>query len=89
MNRYEVNEGLDTRTVLGGSSKDRRLLKFKKVKVSFYIAQYPVLRTIQSALHFTSLTDLCTQIPSRLLWEASSHTLQLIREGRSYTYPPV
>jgi len=29
-------------------------------KASSYIAQYPVLRTAQSALHFTSLTDLFT-----------------------------
>ena len=49
--------------------------------------QYPFLRTIQSALHFTSLTDLFTQTPSRLLWEASSHMLHLMREGCSYTYP--
>ena len=61
----------------------------KKVKASSYIAQYPVLRTVQSALHFTSLTDLFTQTPSRLLWEASSHMLQLMREGCSYTYPPL
>ena len=59
------------------------------VKVSSYIAHYPVFRTVQSALHFTSLTDLFTRTPSRLLWEASSHMLQLIREGCSYTYPPV
>ena len=59
------------------------------LKASFYIAQYPVLRTVQSALHFTSLTDLFTQTPSRLLWEASSHMLQLMREGCSYTYPPL
>ena len=58
-------------------------------KASSYIAQYPVLRTVQSALHFTSLTDLFTQTPSRLLWEASSHMLQLIHEGCSYTYPPL
>ena len=51
--------------------------------------QYPVLWTIQSALHFTSLRDLFTQTPSRLLWEASSHMLQLMREGCSYTYPPL
>ena len=57
----------------------------KKVKISSFIAQ--VLRTVQIALHFTSLTDLFTQTPSRLLWEASSHMLQLIREGCSYTYP--
>ena len=60
-----------------------------KSKGSSYIAQYPVLRTAQSALHFTSLTDLFTQTPSRLLWEASSHMLQLMREGCSYTYPPL
>ena len=58
-----------------------------KGKGSSYIAQYPILRTAQSALHFTSLTDLFTQTPSRLLWEASSHMLQLMREGCSYTYP--
>ena len=58
-------------------------------KASSYIAQYPVFRTVQSALHLTSLTDLFTQTPSRLLWEASSHMLQLMREGCSYTYPPL
>ena len=56
---------------------------------SFYIAQYPILRTIQSTLHYTSLTDLFTQTPSRLLWEASSHMLHLMRDGCSYTYPPL
>ena len=56
---------------------------------SSYIVQYPVLRTIQSALHFTSLTDLFTQTPSGLLWEASSHMLQFMHEGCSYTYPPL
>ena len=56
-------------------------------KVSSYIAQYPVIRTVQSVLHFTSLTDLFTQTPSRLLWEASSHMLQIIRKGCLYTYP--
>ena len=58
-------------------------------KVSSYIAQYPVLTTIQSAVHFTSLTDLFTQTPSWLLWEAFSHMLQLMHEGGSYTYPPL
>ena len=48
-----------------------------------------VLGTVQSALHFTSLADLFAQIPSRLLWETSSHMLQLMREGCSYTYPPM
>ena len=62
---------------------------YKKAKASSYIAQYPVLRIVQSALHFTSLTDLFTQTPSQLLWEASSHMLQLMREGCSYTYPPL
>ena len=38
---------------------------------SSYIAQYPIPRTVQSALHFTSVTDLFTQTPSRLLWEAT------------------
>ena len=56
---------------------------------SSYIAQYPVLRTVQSVLHFTSLTDLFTQTPSRLLWEASSLMLQLMHEGCSYTYSPL
>ena len=37
--------------------------------------------------HFTSLTDLFNQTPSQLLWEASSHIIQLMREGCSYTYP--
>ena len=49
--------------------------------------QYPVVRTVQSTLHFTFLTDLFTQTPFRLLWEASSHMLQLMRKG--YTYPPL
>ena len=60
-----------------------------KMCPSNYIAQYPVLRTAQSALYFTSLTDLFTQTPSRLLWEAYSHMLQLMRDGCSYTYPPL
>ena len=45
-----------------------------------------------SSKHFTLyliLTDLFTQTPSRLLWEASSHMLQLMCEGYSYTYPPL
>ena len=61
----------------------------KKVNENTYIAQYPVLRTVQSGLHFTSLTDLFIQTPSRLLWKASSHMLQLMREGCSYAYPPL
>ena len=53
------------------------------------IAQYLIFRAVQSALHFTSLTDLFTQTPSRFLSEASSHMLQLMRKGCSYTYPPM
>ena len=61
----------------------------KKVNVRSYIAQYPILRIAQSTLHFTSLTDLFNHTPSQLLWETSSHMLQLMREGCSYTYPPL
>ena len=64
-------------------------LILKKVKASSYVAQCPVLRTVQSALHVTSLADLFTQTPSRLLCEASSHMLQLMCEGCSYTYAPL
>ena len=43
----------------------------KKVKVVFYIAQYPVRWTAQNASHFfPSLTDLFIPTPSRLLREA-------------------
>ena len=55
-------------------------------QASSYITQYPVHRTVQIALHFTSLTDLFNQTPPRLLWEASSHMLQLMCEGCSYIY---
>ena len=71
------------------SEKRLTTQRIVKVKASSYIAQYPVLRTAQSALHFTSLTDLFTLTPSRLFWEASSHMLQLMREGCLYTYPPL
>ena len=57
----------------------------KKVKVSSYITQYPVLKF----LHFTFLTDLFNQTPSQCLWEASSHMLQLMRDDCAYTYPPL
>ena len=52
-------------------------------KVSSYIAQYPVLRPVQSALQFTSLAELFNQPPSQLLWDA------LMCEGSSYKYPPL
>ena len=35
----------------------------KEVKVSSYIARYAILRIAQSALHFTSLAVIFTQIP--------------------------
>ena len=77
-----------TDTVVWSNIKLPNLCK-GNVKAMFYIAQYPVLSTVQSALHFTSLTDLFTQTLSRLIWEASSHMLQIMREGCSYTYPPL
>ena len=70
-------------------TENRPHVRLNRQKASSYIAQYPVLRTVQSALHFTSLTDLFTQTPSRLLSEASSHMLHLMREGCSYTHPPL
>ena len=54
----------------------------KKVMVSSYITQYPVLRIAQRTLHFTSLADLFNQTPSQLLWEASSHAV--IKAGRLF-----
>ena len=53
------------------------------------------ISSIQSSGPFKALytllplqvTDLFTQTPSRLLWEASSHMVQLMREGCSY--PPL
>ena len=56
------------------------------IKVSSYTAQYLILGIAQSALHFTSLAHLFNQTSSQLLWEASNHMLQLMREGISYTY---
>ena len=51
--------------------------QLKKGKVSFYIAQYPVHRTAQSAFtHYFKIN----QIPSQLLWETYSHLLQLMCE---------
>ena len=62
---------------------------YKKLKASSYIAQYPVLRTVQSALHFSSLTDMFMQTPSQLLWEESNHMLQIMGKDCPYTYPPL
>ena len=59
--------------------------RYRWLRVTFALS----VRTVQSTLHFTSLTDLFAKSPSRLLWEASSHMLQLMREGCSDTYPPL
>ena len=49
----------------------RQHLKGKKGKGSFYIAQYPVRWTAQSAVHFLpSLADLFIPTPTRFLREA-------------------
>ena len=61
-------------------------VQLKEVKVSSYIAQYPILRIAQSALHFISLAVLFNQTPYQLLWEACSHMLQLMRESCSHTH---
>jgi len=45
----------------------------KMVKVSYYIAQYSILWTSLSLLHFISLADQFSQTPSQLIWEATSH----------------
>ena len=45
-----------------------------RIKTSFCIAQYPVLRIAQSGLHFTSLADLFNQTLHQFVCEASSHT---------------
>ena len=37
------------------------------------VKRFPVLKTTQRTLHFTSLADLFYQTPSELHWEASSH----------------
>ena len=39
-------------------------VKLKEVQVSSYIAQYPILRIAQSALHFSSLAVLFNQTQS-------------------------
>ena len=47
-----------------------------------------VFRPQDRSKRFTlySLADLFIQTPFRVLWEASSHMLQLMREGCSYNY---
>ena len=59
----------------------------KKVKVRSYIARYPVRRTAQSALHFTSWQTCSFQ--SHLNFSGKhSATLQL-HEDYSFTFPPL
>ena len=60
-----------------------------KVKVSSYIAQYSIFGTAQSTLHIYFEPDMFNRRPSQLLWEASSHMLQLMCEDCLYTYPPL
>ena len=60
-----------------------------RIKVSSYVAQYPILRTAQSTLHFTSLADLFNQTPSQLLCEASSHAANNAQRLFVQKYPPL
>ena len=57
-------------------------------KVRSYIALYPVHRTAQSALHFTHWQTCSFQGHFNFFGKYSA-TLQLLREGYSFTYPPV
>ena len=56
---------------------------FRRIKVSSYIAPYPVFRIVQSALHFT-LWQICS---FQLLWEAFSHAK--ITAQKLHIHPPV
>ena len=68
----------------GVSGESKVSVQLIEVKVSSYIAQYPILRIAQNALHFTSLAVLHSI--RHHLWEACSHMLQIMREGYSHTY---
>ena len=46
-------------------------------KIRSDIARYQVLRTVQSARHFTSLADVFNRTLSQILLEASSHMLHI------------
>ena len=58
------------------------------IKVRSYIARYPVLGTVQSALHFTPWQTCSFE---RQLDFSGKHsaTRQLLREDDSFTYPPL
>ena len=58
------------------------------IKVCSYIARYPVHRTAQSALHFTPWQTCSFQSHINFFGKYSA-TLQLLREGYSFTYPPL
>ena len=75
------NQPLTSAQTNSFSNRKTSIVDIKVSKVSSYIAQNAVLRTVQSALHFISLANVFNQTPSQLLWEASSHMVQLIREG--------
>ena len=66
------------------------ILKNKVVKVSSYIAQYPILRIAQGALHsLQSVAAMVNQIPSGLLWEAQSHAAINARRLFVYKHSPM
>ena len=58
----------------------------KKVKVRSYIAQYPVLETAQSTLHFTHRQTCSFQGHFNFSWKHSA-ILQLLRKDYSFRYP--
>ena len=62
--------------------------KKKKVKVWFYIAQYPVRWTAQSALHFPPLADLFIPTPFSASL-GSIIAMQQLRNDYSLTFPPL
>ena len=65
-------------------------ISFPDIKiVSSSIRQDNILRNVQSTSNFTSFEDLFNQTLPRLLSEASSQLLQLMRERWSYTYQPL
>ena len=59
-----------------------------KVKVCSYIARYPVLGTVQSALHFTPWRTCSFQCYLDFSGKNSA-TLQLLSKDYSFTYPPL
>ena len=73
---------------LGQWAKPIRYLACKKVKVSFYIALYPVRWTAQSALHFPPLADLFIPTPFSASL-GSILAMQQLRNDYSLTFPPL